>query len=79
MTFFLFIYSDTLFGTLSTPDYMLMKSIEEFWNFKYDRSNLFSSWINMIEKKFKSQKELKDIPIRELIEMEATAQINFPL
>ena len=58
---------------------MLMKSIEEFWNFKYDRSNLFSSWINMIEKKFKSQKELKDIPIRELIEMEATAQINFPL
>ena len=60
---------------LKDPDYMLMKSIEEFWDSKYDRNNLLSSWVNMIEDKFKSQAELKDIPIRELIEMEAIAQI----
>ena len=60
---------------LNNPDYMLMKSIEEFWDSKYDRNDLLASWVNMIEDKFKSQEELKDIPIRELIEMEATAQI----
>lgn len=60
---------------LKDPDYQLIKSIEEFWSFKYNRNDLYSSWLNMIEKKFNSQDELKDIPIRDLIEAEATAQI----
>lgn len=52
-----------------------MKGIEEFWNFKYNRDDLYASWLNMIENKFNSQKELKNIPIRKLIEMEVKAQI----
>lgn len=60
---------------LNDSDYQLMKSIEEFWDFEYDKKNLYSSWLDMMERKFKSQEELKNIPIRELIETDAIAQI----
>lgn len=60
---------------LKTPDYKLMKSIEDFWDFKYDKNNLYSSWLSTIENKFNSQIELRDIPIRKLIEQEACASL----
>lgn len=60
---------------LNDSDYQLMKSIEEFWDFEYDKKNLYFSWLDMMERKFKSQEELKNIPIRELIETDAIAQI----
>lgn len=60
---------------LKIPDYKLMKSIENFWDFKYDKNNLYSSWLSTIENKFNSQIELRDIPIRKLIEQEACASL----
>lgn len=59
---------------LEAPDYKLIKSIEEFWDFDYDKNDLYNSWLNMIERKFFSQEELKHIPIRKLIESDAIAR-----
>lgn len=53
---------------LENPDDDIFESITERWDFHYDRNNLYESWIEMVERKFKSQDSLKDIPIRELIE-----------
>lgn len=60
---------------LNNPDEDIAESIKERWNFSYDRSHLFESWVGMIEAKFKSQKSLKNIPIRNLIERNAVAKI----
>ena len=56
---------------LNKPDEDILDSIKERWSFKFDNSNLFESWLDMIDYKFKSQKSLKDIPIRNLIERNA--------
>lgn len=58
------------------PSFQLMQNIEDFWDFIYDKKNLYSSWVAMIEHKFNSQKELKHIPIRHLIESNAILQIS---
>ena len=61
---------------LANPDEQMSKSIDEFWDFDYDKNNLYSEWLNMIEKKFSSQEELEWIPIRQLIESDSLAQIS---
>lgn len=52
---------------LDNPDIELIKDIEDFWDFKYDRNNLFDSWLEMLEQHFSWNKNLSHVPIRELI------------
>lgn len=52
---------------LDNPDVELIKDIEDFWDFKYDKANLFKSWLLMIEQHFSNNKNLSKVPIRELI------------
>lgn len=53
---------------LKDPDEDIMKGIQDFWDFDYDRFDLYSSWINMVETCFKANPSLKHIPIRQLLE-----------
>ncbi|MBQ9231251.1 MAG: hypothetical protein IJ190_08750 [Prevotella sp.] len=53
---------------LDNPDSDIIKDIECFWDFTYDRNDLFRSWLLMLEKHFSNNKTLKDVPIRKLIE-----------
>lgn len=52
---------------LDNPDEDLIKDIENFWDFQYDKFNLFDSWINMLELHFSRNMKLNKIPIRKLI------------
>lgn len=69
------IYLHLIKDILDNPDDDIYESIADHWEFKYDRNNLYESWIEMIEQKFKSQNNLKDIPIRELIQRNAIPKI----
>lgn len=52
---------------LEDPDQNMIIDIHEYWNFKYNESNLYPAWISMIEKAFKANKELSKIPIKDLL------------
>ena len=52
---------------LDDPDVDLIKDIDDFWDFKYDKFNLFNSWLLMLEEHFKHNRSLASVPIRELI------------
>ncbi len=52
---------------LDNPDVELIKDIDDFWDFKYDRNNLFDSWLLMLEQHFSRNRTLSEVPIRELI------------
>ena len=52
---------------LNNPDLELIKDINDFWDFKFDRNNLFESWLVMLEQHFSKNKNLSDVPIRDLI------------
>jgi len=52
---------------LDNPDVELIKDIDDFWDFKYDRNNLFESWQLMLEHHFSKNRTLSTVPIRELI------------
>lgn len=52
---------------LDNPDEDLIKDIRYFWDFQYNPSNLFESWIKMVESHFLKNKKLNKIPIRRLI------------
>lgn len=52
---------------LDNPDVELIKDIEYFWDFIYDRNNLFESWLLMVENSFRLNRKLNNIPIRDLI------------
>lgn len=53
---------------LANPDEELIDSIEEFWDFKYNHNDLFSSWLKQLEVAFKKNPTLCEVPIRKLIE-----------
>lgn len=56
---------------LADPDEDLKRGIEEFWDFEYDRKNLYMSWINMVENTFHTNPKLKNIEIRLYLETNA--------
>ena len=53
---------------LDNPDNDLAKDIEDFWDFSYNPSRLYESWLANIEVTFSKSKFLKDVPIRKLID-----------
>lgn len=53
---------------LDNPDNDIIKDIECFWDFDYNRNDLFGSWLTMLEKHFSENNTLKDVPIRKLVE-----------
>lgn len=53
---------------LNNPDEVLLRDIEDFWDFKYDKKDLYNSWLARLENAFICSNELKEIPIRKLIE-----------
>lgn len=55
-----------------SPDTELLEDIKEYWDFKYIQNNLMDSWLNEIERRFKLNKELKNIPIKDIF-------IKYPL
>ncbi len=59
---------DTIKSLLNHPDQDLLNDIRDFWDFEYDKGNLLEAWISAIENEFISNKELKSIDIRSIIE-----------
>jgi hypothetical protein len=65
------LHLDTIKKLLNNPDDELWKAIEDYWDFDYDQTNLYDSWLMMLEKTFKSNSDLSFIPIKDLIEKNA--------
>lgn len=53
---------------LKHPDADLLKDIKEYWDFPYEHQELYDTWKSLMVRAFKGNPELKDIPIRTLIE-----------
>ena len=49
---------------LQNPDNELMIDISEMWDFPYHKDNLYESWINMVAKEFKDNKDTSFIDIK---------------
>ena len=49
---------------LDAPDEELQIDIKEMWNFNYKEKDLYSSWIEMVAKEFKNNKEISFIDIK---------------
>jgi len=50
---------------LQNPDKELIIDISEMWDFPYKKTNLYESWINMVAREFKENKDTSFINIRE--------------
>lgn len=53
------------------PDEEIFNCINEFWDFDQDSKDLYGSWVSMVETAFGNNSDLKDIPIRNLLESNA--------
>ena len=42
-----------------------MLDIKEYWEFSYNRTNLYTSWLDMIKKAFANNPDLREIDIIE--------------
>ena len=51
-------------GLLVNPDAELSIDIHEMWDFKYDKDNLYLSWIEMVSREFKKNRYLSFIDIK---------------
>ncbi len=60
-------HSKAIKALLDHPDIDIIEDIRDYWDFDYDEKDYYSSWLNMIEKAFRENSELKHINIRELI------------
>ncbi|KGF17757.1 hypothetical protein HMPREF1640_06280 [Prevotella sp. S7-1-8] len=58
---------DEIKSLLDNPDKDLLQDISDYWDFEYNETDLFGSWVNMLEEQFKGNAELKKINIRKLI------------
>lgn len=58
---------DVIKKLLLNPDEDLITDIQDFWDFNYNKNNLFESWISAVENEFKKNKELDFINIRTII------------
>lgn len=59
---------------LNDPDEDIIRGINDFWDFQYNKNDLYNSWLDMIEDCFKNNPELRFIPIRHLLTSGATAE-----
>ena len=58
---------------LQDPDKELLIDISEMWDFPYQRDNLYGSWINMVTKEFKNNKDTSFIDIKTHLQNEDIA------
>ena len=59
---------------LDAPDEELQIDIKEMWNFNYKEKDLYSSWIEMVAKEFKNNKEISFIDIKKHLQNEDIAK-----
>lgn len=52
---------------LQYPDEDIIRGIKDYWDFQYDESNLYESWLSMIEYSFKNNSDLAFINISDLL------------
>ncbi|WP_052054549.1 hypothetical protein [Prevotella denticola] len=52
---------------LDEPTDDILQGIQDFWDFEYDESRLYLSWLNMVEKCFQDNPKLSSIPIVSLM------------
>lgn len=57
-------YRRDIEAMLKHPTQQLYEDICEYWNFEYDKNELYTSWVNMVEKQFL----YSDIDIKKHIE-----------
>lgn len=48
---------------LKEPDNDLMLDIKEYWDFSYNKTNLYNSWLDMIKRSFANNPDLREIDI----------------
>lgn len=51
---------------LEDPDADLLDDIEEYWDFNYDKDNLFVSWLKIVDDMFKSNLGLKNVSVYDI-------------
>lgn len=59
---------------LDNPDNELIIDISEMWDFPYKKDNLYESWIDMVAKEFKENKDTSFIAIKEHLMNEDVAR-----
>ena len=52
---------------LDDPTDDILQGIQDFWDFDYDRSALYHSWLGMVERCFRENPKLACIPIVSLM------------
>lgn len=60
-------YHDMIKALLYHPDEDIILGIQEYWDFNYDNTDLYGSWLNMVETCFKESKRYSYVPIRKLL------------
>jgi hypothetical protein len=56
---------------LTDPDEDILRDIQDFWDFDYNKNNLYDSWLKMVVGCFKKNPQLNFIPIKKLLETDA--------
>ena len=57
-------YRDSIKRFLSNPDYELIIDIQQMWDFPYDKNDLFNSWVDMVAREFKNNRDTSFIDIK---------------
>ncbi len=65
-------HSKTIKKLLDHPDIDIVEDIRDYWDFDYDEQDYYSSWLNMVERAFNHNPDLKHINIRKLIAQQET-------
>ncbi len=60
-------YNPSIKALLDHPDKEIILGINDYWDFEYNPEKLYYSWVNMIEKSFHNNPDLKNIPIKKLL------------
>lgn len=66
-------YREGIEALLTHPDSDIIADINEYWDSSCDTCSYYPLWISIVEEHFKANSDLKDIPIRKLIEEGAVA------
>lgn len=53
------------------PDEDILMGIQDYWDFDYDKNDLYGSWLDMVVQCFFQNPQLAYVPIRELLENDA--------
>ncbi len=60
-------YKDDIKYLLNHPDMDIIEDIEDYWGPNHDKNNYYSLWVDMVERAFGENPELKDVDIRKYL------------